>query len=43
MMELGYKYAIGGWMHEGGIKVFEKYTEFVVIPGASEGSYKDMI
>ena len=43
MIELGYKYAIVGWIHEGALKVVEKYTDYILAEGASEGSYKDLI
>ena len=43
MQALGYKYAVAGWIHEGGLKVIGKYTDYLLAEGASEGSYKDMI
>ena len=43
MLALGYKYAVAGWIHDGGLKTIGKHTDYLLAEGASEGSYKDMI
>lgn len=43
MLEMGYRYGVAGWIHEGGLKVIAKYTDYILAPGASDGSYQDMI